>query len=61
MMEDGCAELWSVQIVPFAGKHTCVWLQGVNRSNIYVHNEEKMAESGVENRDDKRKLLFYFF
>ena len=28
---------------------------------ICVHNEEKMAETSVENRDDKRKLLFYFF
>ena len=28
---------------------------------ICVHNKEKMAETGVENRDDKRKLLFCFF
>ena len=28
---------------------------------ICVHNKEKMAEIGVENRDDKRKLLLCFF
>ena len=28
---------------------------------ICVHNEEKMAETCVENTNDKRKLLFYFF
>ena len=37
----------------------CGWLQGVNRSNTCVHYEDKMAKMGVENKDNKRKILFF--